>query len=69
MIPLCFASGCVTAIQEPVEPPPPISGIALCEESRKERNDLWADLLNTEDVEVLASGTRLLAKLDAGCNG
>ena len=68
-IPLCFVSGCVLATLGPDEPPLPVSGLALCEESRKDRDALWSDLLNTEDVEVLGSGTRLLAKLDAGCNG
>lgn len=66
MIPLCFASGCVTATQEHVEPPP-ISGSALCEESQAARTKLAAALANTEDIEVLVAGGELIAILDAGC--
>lgn len=65
-IPLFFGIGCAPVTPPPNEAPP-ISGIAICEETRAARADLSAALADTQDERVLMSGALLIRLVDAAC--
>lgn len=54
-----IVSGCAIAM--------PTSGDALCDGTRDERAEHAAALAETPDERALATGTALIAKIDAGC--
>lgn len=74
LVSLCLtcASGCVSAIPEPIDLPNP-----LCAGTRSARADLAAALGDTPDAvivtpwgeRVVRSGARLIDLIDAGCAG
>lgn len=59
MIPLFFATGCVTVT--------PTSGDALCGGTRAARADHAAALADSPDDRSVVTGARLIGLIDAGC--
>jgi hypothetical protein len=62
---LC-ASGCVTATPEPVKPLP-VSGLAICDETRDARAKVASDIGRTSDDALAVSAGTLVVLIDAGC--
>jgi|UPI000674B249 hypothetical protein len=60
MLALC-ANGCVLGL--------PVSDRAICDGTRVERADHAAALAAEGTPRVLATGVRLIGRLDAGCAG
>lgn len=60
MIPLSFATGCVSAT--------PNSADAICTGTRAARADHASALADTQDERVLMTGARLIGLIDAGCS-
>lgn len=67
LISMSFVAGCVNETQGPSKPPPTVSGVVVCEETREDRTNLAAALAVTQDANVLMSGVPLIEKLDAMC--
>lgn len=61
---LC-GTGCVTAIPEPVKLP--VSGLAICDETRDARNTVASDIGRTTDDALALSAGALVVIIDAGC--
>jgi hypothetical protein len=57
MIPLCFASGCVSAV----------SGNAICAGTEQARTEHAAALADDGGPLSLVTGARLIRLIDAGC--
>lgn len=62
---LCGA-GCVPVTPAPVKPPP-VSGLALCDETRDARAKVASDIGRTSDDALAVSAGTLVVLIDAGC--
>ena len=67
MLTLC-ASGCVAATPAPVKPLP-VSGLAICDETRDARAKVASDIGRTSDEALAVSAGTLVVLIDAGCAG